>query len=104
MSEIKIRKIRQLNLNYFSLFVKNVHRLAVGLTNLNHCIDKDEIVAESPVYGSFMFEKLQRAFERKELLKNAEKLYDIFCMDLPSLVVRNIFNYLSDFDLRFFCK
>ncbi|KAH0557824.1 hypothetical protein KQX54_012048 [Cotesia glomerata] len=94
IGEMKIQKIRNSNLSYFSVFKKNVHRLAVGLTNLD-CINKDEILAEFPVYGSYIFEKLRRALDRKELLKNAEVLHDIFYMDLPSLVgCRMFLDYL----------
>lgn len=53
---------------------KNLHRLAVGLTNLDYYIDEAKILTEFPLYGSIMVQKLLKAVERKELVKNAENL------------------------------
>ncbi|XP_044594058.1 putative ankyrin repeat protein RF_0381 [Cotesia glomerata] len=97
---LKSRKISDTNFNYFDVIVKNLHRLAVGLKHSDFCFVEDKILAEFPVYGSLMIEKLRRAIERKELLKNAAELYDIFYMVLPDLVIRNICNYLNNEDLK----
>ncbi|XP_044586109.1 putative ankyrin repeat protein RF_0381 [Cotesia glomerata] len=80
--------------------VKNLHKLAVGLRHSDFCFNKEAVLDEFPVYGSIMIEKLRRAVKRKELLNNATELYHIFYKDLPDLVIRNIFNYLNDEDLK----
>lgn len=100
LSELRSKRISKTNLNYYSVLEKNLHRLVVGLTYLDYCFDEVEILTQFPLCGKIIVQKLRRTLERKELLKNAEMLYDIFYMDLPDLVVRNIVNYLSNIDLR----
>ncbi|KAH0554815.1 hypothetical protein KQX54_012806 [Cotesia glomerata] len=100
ISELKSKRMSKTNFNYYSVLEKTLHGLAVGFTHLDDCFDEAEIFLEFPLYGKIIVQKLRRAFERKELVKNAEKLYDIFYMELPDLVIRNIFNHLSNVDLR----
>ncbi|KAH0561560.1 hypothetical protein KQX54_017642 [Cotesia glomerata] len=100
INELKTKKISDTNFSYFDVVVKNLHKLAVGLRHSDFCFNKEAVLDEFPVYGSIMIEKLRRAVKRKELLNNATELYHIFYKDLPDLVIRNIFNYLNDEDLK----
>ncbi|XP_044586111.1 putative ankyrin repeat protein RF_0381 [Cotesia glomerata] len=86
--------------HFKSCLVKNLHKLAVGLRHSDFCFNTETVLDEFPVYGSIMIEKLRRAVKRKELLNNATELYHILYKDLPDLVIRNIFNYLNDEDLK----
>ncbi|KAG8040886.1 hypothetical protein G9C98_001874 [Cotesia typhae] len=100
VTKLKSKRISKTNLYYYNVVEKNLHKLAVGLKYVDDYFDDEKILTEFPIYGQIIIQKLRQVLERKDLLKNSEKLYDIFRMDLPDLVVRNICNYLSILDLR----
>ena len=102
LEEMKSREVFK-NLSYYSILTNSDSDLAFCIRNKSMVqnLDLSIVQGEFPCYAMMLISRVRNAKERRMLLEpSEEQLNSILRFKFPSLVVHEIFSYLSTVDLK----
>ncbi|XP_033213947.1 ankyrin-3-like [Belonocnema kinseyi] len=105
IEEMRLNKICNW-LNFFDILIGNNSKLANYIKNkkIKQVLNSCDCLKQYPLYGKALKARITDAKKRKVLLEMSTKpLKKIFRFEFPNLIVDEIFNYLSNRDLRVLC-
>ncbi|XP_024893182.1 ankyrin-1-like, partial [Temnothorax curvispinosus] len=105
IASMKSEKINNTNISFYDILAKGTSSLAIYMRNENIVLvlKSDDYKTKFPIYASMIGSHFRKGMERKELLKQGNKVFHLLFNNFPELphdCTEKIFSYLNDEDLR----